>query len=70
MAYLNEETKSKENLVRSLGIFELRGLARELGVKSPTTKKREELIDLILEIVSSGEEPMSAGKRKDAPYDR
>ena len=68
MAYLFDGAKSKETLVRSLGIFELRGLARELGVKSPTTKKREELVDLILDIVSSGEEPSSLGKRKGRPF--
>lgn len=68
MAYLFDGAKSKETLVRSLGIFELRGLARELGVKSPTTKKREELVDLILDIVSSGEEPSALGKRKGRPF--
>lgn len=68
MAYLFDGIKSKEILVRSLGIFELRGLARELGVKSPTTKKREELVDLILDIVSSGEELAISGKRKGRPF--
>lgn len=68
MTFFMEEEKSKEALVRSLGIFELRGLARELGVQSPTTKKRDELIEKILEIVSNGEEPVAQGKRKGRPY--
>ena len=32
--------KYKEMFVKKLGIFELRALARELGVPSPTTKRR------------------------------
>ena len=52
---INEiDEKNKENFVRSLGVFELRGLARELGVSSPTTKKREELIALILDRSKEG----------------
>ena len=42
-----DKNKKIELEVKKLGIFELRGLAREVGVSSPTTKKREELIDLI-----------------------
>lgn len=42
--------------LNSLGIFELRNLARSLGVKSPTTLKRSELISEI-ELVFSGKKP-------------
>ena len=28
--------------IQNLGIFELRALARQLGISSPTTKKRED----------------------------
>ena len=60
--------RSKEEIVRSLGIFELRGVARELGVASPTTKKREELIDSILGIVVRGDEPTKFRNKKGRPF--
>lgn len=41
--------KHREMLIGNLGIFELRALGRELGVQSPTTKKRDDLVDLILD---------------------
>ena len=44
---------TKREVILSLGVYELRGLARVLGVKSPTTKKREELISLVLDIVEN-----------------
>lgn len=68
---INENSKGekqKEFMVRELGVFELRGLARELGIASPTTKKRDELIDLILNILKNGESIEHAGKRKGRPY--
>ena len=40
-----------------LTIYSLRGKAREVGVKAPTTLKREELIKEILLIQSGGKEP-------------
>lgn len=59
---------NKENLVRSLGVFELRGLAREVGIASPTTKKREELIALILEKLGNGEQIDVIGPRRGRPH--
>ncbi len=47
---------AKREIVLSLGVYELRGLARVLGVKSPTTKKREDLISQILSILESNQE--------------
>lgn len=47
---------AKKEIVLSLGVYELRGLARVLGVKSPTTKKREELISQILSLLESNQE--------------
>ena len=44
---------AKKEIISSLGVYELRGLARVLGVKSPTTKKREELISLIFQIIEN-----------------
>ena len=64
----SKDEKQKELMVRELGVFELRGLARELGIASPTTKKREELIDSILNIVKNGESIEHTGKRKGRPY--
>lgn len=42
------------NAVKELGIFELRGLGRELGIVSPTTRKRDELVSLILDKLTVG----------------
>ena len=39
-----------ENEIKLLGIHDLRVLARNYGVKSPTTLKKEELIELILKV--------------------
>lgn len=47
---------SKKEIIYSLGVYELRGLARVLGVKSPTTKRREELISQIMEIVENNQD--------------
>lgn len=60
--------KDKELLIRELGIFELRGLARQLGVSSPTTKKRDELIDCILSAMQSSEVQENPTKRKGRPF--
>lgn len=51
---MTNEEKNIEILINELGVFELRGVARQLGVHSPTTKKREELINLIQEAIKSG----------------
>ncbi|MBQ3494035.1 MAG: hypothetical protein IJA69_01325, partial [Clostridia bacterium] len=40
--------------LNKLGIYELRNLAREAGVKAPTTKRRETLIEQIKENIESG----------------
>ena len=58
----------REILVYDLGIFELRGLARKLGVPSPTTKRRDELISLILEKIKSGNVIDQTGKKKGRPF--
>lgn len=67
MKELNTDLK-KEKVIRSLGVFELRALAREVGVSSPTTKKREELIDLILENMNKTEVSDPTNKRKGRPF--
>ncbi len=57
---------SKETL-SNLGIYELRELARQVGVKSPTTKLRSELCDTILKIKSGEIQPNVANLRKGRP---
>lgn len=48
------EYQNIDDKIARLGIYELRNLAREVGVASPTTKRREELISMIKDIVASG----------------
>ncbi len=43
--------------MEKLGIYELRALARKVGVSSPTTKKRDELISAIKDIQSGKSQP-------------
>lgn len=58
-----DRSRHREMLVHNLGIFELRALARELGVPSPTTKRRDDLIELILDQIYSTEPAMRTSKR-------
>lgn len=62
------EDREREKLVRDLGVFELRGLARELGVPSPTTKKREELISLILDAIKDGNSIDKNTQKRGRPF--
>ena len=62
-----DQREEKKLLIKQLGVFELRGLARELGIISPTTKKRDELIELILNKFDEGNIIDSNGKRKGRP---
>lgn len=43
--------------LQELGIFEIRNLAREVGVHLPTTLKKQELIDKIMNILAGKTEP-------------
>ena len=58
------------NLIRELGVFELRALARQLGVSSPTTKKREELISLIIEARKDGKLIDDSFPKRGRPFKR
>lgn len=58
-----DRSKHREMLIQNLGIFELRALGRELGVASPTTKRRDELIDLILDQIYSDDPTVRISKR-------
>ena len=68
---MNGETSQSKRIeleVKKLGIFELRGLAREVGVTSPTTKKREELIENILERINKGRLDEVVVTKKGRPF--
>lgn len=43
--------------LQELGIFEIRNIAREVGVYSPTTLKKEELIEKIMRIINGIDKP-------------
>lgn len=64
----SNQNKRIELEVKKLGIFELRGLAREVGVPSPTTKKRDQLIEGILERFYKGEIDEVVITKKGRPY--
>lgn len=64
----NADMQKKIEIVRSLGIYELRGLARVLGIKSPTTKVREELIENILVTLVKGKPTEPQMSKKGRPY--
>lgn len=65
---MKENKREQELLVKGLGVFELRGLAREMGIPSPTTKKRDDLINLILEKAREGVSYERTEKRKGRPF--
>ncbi len=62
------ELQQREFLIHSLGVFELRALARELGIASPTTKKREELISLIFDILKDGSQMKIKAHKRGRPF--
>ena len=62
--------KRKESMIRGLGVFELRAVARQLGVPSPTTKKREDLIALILEASRNGKYIEENMPKRGRPFKR
>lgn len=59
--------EDKSQFVQSLSVYELRGLARALGVNSPTTKVREKLIEDITEALSSGKAIPQRSTKKGRP---
>ena len=66
--FKSSDMQKKKEIVRSLGIYELRGLARVLGIKSPTTKVREVLIENILLTLVNGKPFDPQVSRKGRPY--
>lgn len=51
------------DVLNSKSIFEVRDIAKELGVASPTKKNKPELVDLILKITNGDIEPPQAPRR-------
>ena len=43
--------------LEKLGIFEVRNIAREVGIYSPTTLKKQELVEKIIDVISGKEKP-------------
>lgn len=57
----------KEEVLKNLGVYELRELARNVGVSSPTTKKRKQLEQEILKISKGELLPQSKKTNKGRP---
>ncbi|MDR3263760.1 MAG: transcription termination factor Rho [Clostridiales bacterium] len=62
----NDNDLNKESLLEK-GIFELRFAARKVGVTSPTTQSKGELVDNILNILSGNTLPDERDKRRGRP---
>jgi len=56
-----------EYSMRQASIFELRTIARDMGVNSPTIYKKEDLIEKILKIASGEEKPQMPKSRQGRP---
>lgn len=65
---LNINADEKFSKVNNLGIYELRGLARALGVSSPTTKKRDYLVSAIIERLDSNNIELVQKAGKGRPF--
>lgn len=56
-----------KNFLEELNIFALRELARRVGVSSPTSKKKEQLIENIISIQSGETQPIHAKTKQGRP---
>ena len=56
-----------KNKLNELNIFALRDFARKTGVSSPTSKKKDQLIKEILEIVSGEKQPVTTKTKQGRP---
>lgn len=64
-------TKSQQDclsLIETLGIYELRALARVFGDNSPTTLKRDDHINIVMNKIISGEDLKPIPLRQGRPY--
>ena len=67
----NNLTKQQQDclgLIESLGIYELRALARVFGDNSPTTLKRNDHIRIVMDKIISGEDLKPIPLRQGRPY--
>ena len=53
--------------LNSLGIYELRTIARQIGVYSPTTLKKGEIIEKIQNIITGKEKPSDKKSKQGRP---
>ena len=65
---LTKPQENSLNLIQSLGIYELRALARVFGDNSPTTSKRMDHIKIIMDKIISGEDLKPIPLRQGRPY--
>ena len=56
-----------KNRLEDFNIFALREFARQTGVKSPTSKKKEQLIEEITRIVSGVKKPENSNSKQARP---
>lgn len=65
---LSKEQQQCLTLIESLGIYELRALSRVFGDNSPTTLKREQHINYVMDKIIAGEELKPIPTRQGRPY--
>lgn len=65
---LTPEQQKSLNLIQSVGIYELRALARVFGEPSPTTLRRNEQIRYIMDVIISGKDLNPIPLRQGRPY--
>lgn len=56
-----------KNVLLAMNLLELRDLAREIGVHSPTILKKEELVEQTLAVINGDTEPVEKSKRGRPP---
>ena len=66
--FKNASFEEKKEIISGLGIYELRGVARALGVPSPTTKKRDYLIDSIMSLLKNDNVEVVQNVTKGRPF--
>ena len=62
------ELEEKREAISNFGIYELRALARAVGIPSPTTKKRDFLVDAIMDALNSNNVELVQKTTKGRPF--
>ena len=65
---LTKQQQDCLGVIESLGIYELRALARVFGDNSPTTLKRNDHIKIVMDKIISGEDLKPIPLRQGRPY--